>query len=84
MRIYIGGLGSSVQEDDLKRIFTSPQLGTVESVEIIRSKGRSFGYLEFVPASDKGLAKLFSTVSHLLFSLRTYLIYVTTYVLYDV
>ncbi|KAK6126682.1 hypothetical protein DH2020_039577 [Rehmannia glutinosa] len=63
LRIYIGGLGSSVQEDDLKKTFTSPQLGTVDSVEIIRSKGRSFGYLEFVPVSDKGLAKLFSTVS---------------------
>ncbi|XP_051114199.1 protein REPRESSOR OF SILENCING 3 [Andrographis paniculata] len=61
MRIYIGGLGSSVQEDDLKKRFTSSQLGTVESVEIIRSKGRGFGYLEFVPASEKGLAKLFST-----------------------
>ncbi|KAK6152093.1 hypothetical protein DH2020_014728 [Rehmannia glutinosa] len=61
LRIYIGGLGSSVQEDDLKKTFTSPQLGTVDSVEIIRSKGRSFGYLEFVPVSDKGLAKLFST-----------------------
>ncbi|KAL6519253.1 hypothetical protein OROGR_018573 [Orobanche gracilis] len=61
MRIYIGGLGSSVQEDDLKKTFTSPQLGTVKSVEIIRSKGRSFGYLEYVPASEKGLAKLFST-----------------------
>ncbi|KAL6508462.1 hypothetical protein OROHE_021595 [Orobanche hederae] len=61
MRIYIGGLGSSVQEDDLKKTFTSPQLGTVQSVEIIRSKGRSFGYLEYVPASEKGLAKLFST-----------------------
>ncbi|PIM99702.1 hypothetical protein CDL12_27799 [Handroanthus impetiginosus] len=61
MRIYIGGLGSSVQEDDLKKTFTAPQLGNVESVEIIRSKGRSFGYIEFVPASDKGLSKLFST-----------------------
>ncbi|KAL9149869.1 hypothetical protein ABFS82_12G133300 [Erythranthe guttata] len=61
MRIYIGGLGSSVQDDDLRKTFTSPQLGTVESVEIIRTKDRSFGYLEFVPVSDKGLAKLFST-----------------------
>ncbi|GER36125.1 RNA-binding (RRM/RBD/RNP motifs) family protein [Striga asiatica] len=61
LEIYIGGLGSSVQEDDLKKTFTSPQLGSVQSVEIIRSKGRSFGYLEYAPASDKGLAKLFST-----------------------
>ncbi|KAL0292389.1 UNVERIFIED_CONTAM: protein REPRESSOR OF SILENCING 3 [Sesamum calycinum] len=61
LRIYVGGLGSSVQEDDLRKTFTSPLLGAVESVEIIRSKGRSFAYLGFVPASDKGLAKLFST-----------------------
>ncbi|KAL3625241.1 hypothetical protein CASFOL_030695 [Castilleja foliolosa] len=61
LRIYIGGLGSNVQEDDLRKTFTSPQLGTVQSVEIIRSKGRSFGYLEYVPSSEKGLAKLFST-----------------------
>ncbi|KAL2229200.1 uncharacterized protein LOC105161977 [Sesamum indicum] len=61
LRIYVGGLGSSVQEDDLRKTFTSPLLGAVESVEIIRSKGRSFAYLVFVPASDKGLAKLFST-----------------------
>ncbi|KAL3623545.1 hypothetical protein CASFOL_032361 [Castilleja foliolosa] len=61
LRIYIGGLGSNVQEDDLKKTFTSPQLGTVQSIEIIRSKGRSFGYLEYVPSSEKGLAKLFST-----------------------
>ncbi|KAL0333649.1 UNVERIFIED_CONTAM: protein REPRESSOR OF SILENCING 3 [Sesamum angustifolium] len=61
LRIYVGGLGSSVQEDDLRKTFTSPLLGAVESVEIIRSKGRSFAYLGFVPSSDKGLAKLFST-----------------------
>ncbi|KAL8462752.1 hypothetical protein ACS0TY_032883 [Phlomoides rotata] len=61
MRIYVGGLGSSVEEVDLKKTFTSPQLGAVQSVEIIRTKGRSFAYLEFLPASDKGLAKLFST-----------------------
>ncbi|KAK4432754.1 protein REPRESSOR OF SILENCING 3 [Sesamum alatum] len=61
LRIYVGGLGSSVQEDDLRKTFTSPVLGDVESVEIIRSKGRSFAYLDFLPASDKGLAKLFST-----------------------
>ncbi|CAI9765996.1 unnamed protein product [Fraxinus pennsylvanica] len=61
LRIYVGGLGLNVKEDDLKKTFTSPQLGTVDSVEIMRSKGRSFAYLDFVPVSDKGLAKLFST-----------------------
>lgn len=62
IRIYVGGLGLNVKEDDLKKTFTSPQLGTVDSVEVMRTKGRSFAYLNFVPVSDKGLAKLFSTV----------------------
>ncbi|XP_057806572.1 protein REPRESSOR OF SILENCING 3 [Salvia miltiorrhiza] len=61
LRLHVGGLGSNVQVSDLEKTFTSPQLGDVQSVEIIRTKGRSFAYLEFVPASDKGLAKLFST-----------------------
>ncbi|KZV26820.1 hypothetical protein F511_06667 [Dorcoceras hygrometricum] len=60
MRIYIGGLGATVMEADLRKTFSSPVLGTVESVEIIRSKGRSFAYLDFIPASEKGLAMLFS------------------------
>lgn len=62
LRIYVGGLGGNVSEDDLKKTFSSPQLGTVDSVEIVRTKGRSFAYLGFLPSSDKGLAKLFSTV----------------------
>ena len=62
-RIYVGGLGGNVTAEDLKNTFSSPQLGSVESVEIVRTKGRSFAYLDFVPSSDKGLAKLFSTVS---------------------
>ncbi|KAL1568099.1 protein REPRESSOR OF SILENCING 3 [Salvia divinorum] len=61
LRLHLGGLGSNVQASDLHKTFTSPQLGEVQSVEIIRTKGRSFAYIEFVPASDKGLAKLFST-----------------------
>lgn len=61
MRIYVGGLGSRVQVSDLEKTFTSPHLGAVQSVEIIRTKGRSFAYLEFLPASEKGLVKLFST-----------------------
>ncbi|CDP14266.1 unnamed protein product [Coffea canephora] len=60
-RIYVGGLGGNVTAEDLKNTFSSPQLGSVESVEIVRTKGRSFAYLDFVPSSDKGLAKLFST-----------------------
>lgn len=63
IRIYIGGLGGSVSADDLKKTFSTPQLGNVDSVEIVRTKGRSIAYLDFIPVSDKGLAKLFSTVS---------------------
>ncbi|KAG6384855.1 hypothetical protein SASPL_153674 [Salvia splendens] len=63
LRLHLGGLGSNVQASDLHKTFTSPKLGEVQSVEIIRTKGRSFAYIEFVPASDKGLSKLFSTVS---------------------
>lgn len=62
IRIFIGGLGGSVSADDLRKTFSTPQLGIVDSVEIIRTKGRSIAYLDFVPVSDKGLAKLFSTV----------------------
>lgn len=59
-RIYVGGLGGTVNEDDLRKTF-SP-LGKLESVEIVRTKGRSFAYLDFLPSSQKSLAKLFSTV----------------------
>lgn len=61
IRIFIGGLGESVSADDLRKTFSSPQLGNVDSVEIVRTKGRSIAYLDFVSISDKGLAKLFST-----------------------
>ncbi|CAK9177707.1 unnamed protein product [Ilex paraguariensis] len=59
MRIYIGGLGLSVTENDLIKTF-SP-LGKVESADIVRTNGRSFAYLDFLPSSEKALAKLFST-----------------------
>ncbi|KAK2972699.1 hypothetical protein RJ640_025550 [Escallonia rubra] len=58
-RIYVGGLGSSVTEDDLRNTFSS--LGKLESVQIVRTKGRSFAYLDFLPSSPKSLPKLFST-----------------------
>lgn len=60
IRIHIGGLGETVTSDDLTKIFA--HLGNVKSVEIIRSKGRSFAYVDFFPSSDKSLSKLFSTV----------------------
>ncbi|CAH1451161.1 unnamed protein product [Lactuca virosa] len=58
-RIYVGGLGGGVSEDDLRKTFSS--LGEVASVDIVRTKGRSFAYLDFLPSSDKSLPKLFST-----------------------
>ncbi|XP_059283428.1 protein REPRESSOR OF SILENCING 3 [Lycium ferocissimum] len=61
VRIYIGGLGESVTADDLKKTFSTPQLGKVESMDIVRTKGRSFAYLDLLPSSEKSLPKLFST-----------------------
>ncbi|XP_078149221.1 RNA-binding (RRM/RBD/RNP motifs) family protein [Carex rostrata] len=59
IRIYIGGLGANVTADDVENIFHS--LGRIHSVELVRTNGRSFGYMDFEPQSDKSLAKLFST-----------------------
>ncbi|KAJ0090261.1 hypothetical protein Patl1_14021 [Pistacia atlantica] len=58
-RIYVGGLGEKVTSDDLMKIFSS--LGDVKTVDIVRTKGRSIGYVDFFPSSDKSLSKLFST-----------------------
>lgn len=61
MRIFVGGLGEGVTDDDLRRMFVA--LGSVDEIEIIRSKGRSMAYLNYTPSSAKSLAKLFSSVS---------------------
>ncbi|KAL4590088.1 hypothetical protein LXL04_003007 [Taraxacum kok-saghyz] len=58
-RIYVGGLGGAVTEDDLRKTFSA--LGEVVSVDVVRTKDRSFAYLDFLPSSDKSLPKLFST-----------------------
>ncbi|KAI3715239.1 hypothetical protein L6452_22212 [Arctium lappa] len=58
-RIYVGGLGGGVTEDDLRRTFSA--LGEVVAVDVVRTKCRSFAYLDFLPSSDKSLPKLFST-----------------------
>ncbi|KAJ0090021.1 hypothetical protein Patl1_14018 [Pistacia atlantica] len=52
-RIYVGRLGEKVTSDDLMKIFSS--LGDVKTVDIVRTKGRSFGYVDFFPSSDKSL-----------------------------
>ncbi|KAI9190923.1 hypothetical protein LWI28_000910 [Acer negundo] len=57
-RIYVGGLGEKVTSDELSNIFSS--LGTVKSVEIVRTKSRSFAYLDFCPSNHNSLSKLFS------------------------
>ena len=60
MRIFVGGLGESVTAEDLQRMFGS--LGVVERLDIVRTKSRSFAYVDFSPSSLKSLSKLFSTV----------------------
>eukprot|EP00262_Sarcandra_glabra_P005530 TRINITY_DN17216_c0_g1_i1.p1 TRINITY_DN17216_c0_g1~~TRINITY_DN17216_c0_g1_i1.p1 ORF type:complete len:564 (-),score=120.56 TRINITY_DN17216_c0_g1_i1:73-1764(-) len=57
-RVFVGGLGLTVTSSDLHNIFSS--LGTVKGVEIVRSTGRSFAYIDFHPSSHKALPKLFS------------------------
>ncbi|XP_016203751.2 uncharacterized RNA-binding protein P16F5.06-like isoform X1 [Arachis ipaensis] len=60
VRIFVGGLGESVTKQDLHSMFSS--FGNVEAVETIRTKGRSFAYLDFLPSptDDKSLSRLFS------------------------
>ncbi|XP_023006551.1 uncharacterized protein LOC111499238 [Cucurbita maxima] len=60
MRIYVGGLGASMTEDDLRKVFQSVG-GVVEAVDFIRSKSRSFAYVDFFPSSQSSISKLFST-----------------------
>ncbi|KAL4614098.1 hypothetical protein ACB092_07G030800 [Castanea dentata] len=59
MRIFVGGLGESVTAEDLQRMFGS--LGVVDRLDIVRTKSRSFAYVDFSPSSLKSLSKLFST-----------------------
>ncbi|KAG5220401.1 nucleolar protein [Salix suchowensis] len=54
IRIFVGGLGESVSSEDLRNIFSSNKsLGLgIQSVEIIRSKGRSFAYIDFFSSTN--------------------------------
>lgn len=72
-RIFVGGLAETVTADDLQRIFVS--LGAVEGIEVVRTKGRSFAYVDFSPSSLKSLSKLFSAV-RLLSSLYSTILHV--------
>ncbi|KAF5181207.1 RNA-binding (RRM/RBD/RNP motifs) family protein [Thalictrum thalictroides] len=58
-RIFIGGLGEKVSEEDIQKTFSS--LGTIKGIQFVRTNGRSFAYLDFKPSSDKSLSKLFSS-----------------------
>ncbi|CAL0320192.1 unnamed protein product [Lupinus luteus] len=60
VRIFVGGLGETVTPEDLNRLFSS--LGTVHGIQTIRTKGRSFAYVDFFPSptDSKSLSKLFS------------------------
>lgn len=62
VRVFVGGLGEGVTCDDLKRMFGS--LGEAHGVDIIRTKGRSFAYVDFIPSPphNNSLSKLFSRV----------------------
>ncbi|KAA0038190.1 hypothetical protein IC582_003565 [Cucumis melo] len=60
MRIYVGGLGAAMTEDDLRKVFHSVG-GVVEAVDFVRTKSRSFAYVDFFPSSQSSLSKLFST-----------------------
>ncbi|XP_065875184.1 protein REPRESSOR OF SILENCING 3 isoform X2 [Euphorbia lathyris] len=60
VRIYVGGLGESVTSDDLCGTFS--KMGVeIEAVDIIRTKGRSFAYIDFSHHSRDSLPKLFNT-----------------------
>ncbi|KAI3901456.1 hypothetical protein MKW92_008195 [Papaver armeniacum] len=58
VRIFVGGLGLSVTAADMEKTFSS--LGSINGVEIVRTSGRSFAYMDFQPNSSKALNKLFS------------------------
>ncbi|KAL5580091.1 hypothetical protein UlMin_012533 [Ulmus minor] len=59
LRVFVGGLGEAVAADELRRMFELAG-GAVEGLDFVRTKGRSFAYVDFVPSSDKSLSKLFA------------------------
>ena len=69
--IFVGGLGETVTSDDIHKMLSS--LGTVKAVDIVRTKGRRFAYLDFLPSFAQSLSKLFSTVFSLTHSLSIFL-----------
>ncbi|XP_062105121.1 protein REPRESSOR OF SILENCING 3 [Humulus lupulus] len=59
VRIYVGGLGESVTAEELRRLFQLTG-GVVESVDFVRTKGRSLAYVDFLPSTPKSLSNLFA------------------------
>lgn len=64
IRLFVGGLGPEVSAGDLQERFAT--LGNVQSVALPPAKAgfghRGFAYVDFVPATDASLRKLFSAV----------------------
>lgn len=58
IRLYVGGLGSSVTKTDLESTFSS--LGRLCSVDMVRTKGRNFAYISFEAVSPHDLQRFFS------------------------
>ncbi|KAL3686836.1 hypothetical protein R1sor_013145 [Riccia sorocarpa] len=68
VRLFVGGLSSSISSVDLKERFAP--LGTVLTVSTPQAKDeepgphRGFAYVDFLPSSDASLRKLFSAVRY--------------------
>ncbi|EXC24931.1 hypothetical protein L484_011797 [Morus notabilis] len=60
VRIHVGGLGEAVTGEELRRMFELAGGGSVDDFQFVRTKGRSFAYVDVSPSSDKALSKLFA------------------------
>jgi hypothetical protein len=61
VRIHVAGLGPSVLASDLSQTFSS--VAPVSSVDVIRTKGRSFAYITFLSPSPQAIRRVFTLVS---------------------
>lgn len=59
VRIFVGGLGAAVTSDELRRVFELAG-GAVHTLDFVRTKDRSFAYVDFLPSSPKSLSNLFA------------------------
>ncbi|KAI4376380.1 hypothetical protein MLD38_014149 [Melastoma candidum] len=58
IRVYAGGIGGSVGEDDIRKTFA--KFGEIARVEIVRTKGRGFAYFDLVPSKPNSFHNLLS------------------------